>query len=464
MRIVLLATVCLLVIASTSAESNADVLNSKVERTVDLTSQLARVSYLLTIENKAAAPLTAYTFVVEPSNSANVAYVGAQLYDAKKSDDDDKDKLSVTKQPVNAKGAFFKIDLGTKGAIKAGATGTIEVQVVFMNSLKPYPTEIAQSERQLVLYKGSSVYYSLYATKSQISKVNLASDKVEAFTQVKPTSKSDQTITYGPYADVKPFEFNEISVHYENNAPFLRVKNMVRTIEVSNWGNVAVEETIDLEHAGAKLKGSFSRYDYMRKQGAQSSVKAFRMLLPATARDVYYRDEIGNISTSNLKESREQVELELRPRFPLFGGWKTHYTVGYNLPTYQALYVNGNQYKLKMKFVDHVFDDQFIEHLTVKIILPEFSKDIDFVAPFEVQRGQNERHYTYLDTVGRPVIVAHKDNLVEDHTQDFEVRYTFQKMMILQEPLLLVAAFYFLFTLVIIIVRIDFSIDHQKSE
>jgi oligosaccharyltransferase complex subunit alpha (ribophorin I) len=280
MRIVLLATVCLLAIASASAESNADVVNSKVERTVDLTSQLARVSYLLTIENKAAAPLTAYTFVVEPSSSASVAYVGAQLYDAKKSgdgDDDDKDQLSVTKQPANAKGAFYKIDLGAKGAIKAGASGTIEVQVVFINSLRPYPSEITQSERQLVLYKGSSVYYSLYATKSQTTKVNLASDKVEAFTQVKPTSKSDQTITYGPYADVKPFEFNEISVHYENNAPFLRVKNMVRTIEVSHWGNVAVEETIDLEHAGAKLKGSFSRYDYMRKQGAQSSVKSFRV-------------------------------------------------------------------------------------------------------------------------------------------------------------------------------------------
>lgn len=277
MRQVLLALVCALLATAATAESNADVLNAKVERTVDLTSHLARISYLITIENKGASPLTAYTFAVEPSASANVAYVGAQLYDAKKSDDDDKDHLSVIKQPANAKGAFFKIDLGTKGAIKPGATGIIEVQAVFINSLKPYPAEITQAERQLVLYKGSNVYYSQYATKSQTTKVNLASDKVEAYTQVKPTSKSDQTISYGPYVDVKPFEFNEISVHYENNAPFMRVKSMVRTIEVSNWGNVAVEETIDLEHSGAKLKGSFSRYDYMRKQGAQSSVKSFRV-------------------------------------------------------------------------------------------------------------------------------------------------------------------------------------------
>ena len=34
----------------------------------------------------------------------------------------------------------------------------------------------------------------------------LASDKIESYTQVKPTSKSGQTISYGPYESVKPFE------------------------------------------------------------------------------------------------------------------------------------------------------------------------------------------------------------------------------------------------------------------
>ena len=63
--------------------------------------------------------------------------------------------------------------------------------------------------------------------------------------------------------------------------------------------------------------------------------------LPAAARDVYYRDEIGNISTSAMKEQEDVVELELRPRFPLFGGWKTKYTIGYNVPSYQYLFNNG---------------------------------------------------------------------------------------------------------------------------
>ncbi len=212
------------------------------------------------------------------------------------------------------------------------------------DSLKPFPAEIAQSERQLVLFKSNHYYYSLYATKSQTTIVNLASDKTESYSQLKPTTKSDTSITYGPYENVKPFEQNELSVHFENNSPFLVVSRLQRAIEVSHWGNIAVEETIDMYHNGAVLKGPFSRFDYMRKQGASASVKSIKTLLPPTAADVYYRDEIGNISTSNLRTASKKndfAELELRPRFPLFGGWKTHYTVGYNVPAYQYLYTKG---------------------------------------------------------------------------------------------------------------------------
>jgi len=52
---------------------------------------------------------------------------------------------------------------------------------------------------------------------------------------------------------------------------------MTRVIEVSHWGNIAVEETYDLAHSGAVLKGPFSRYDYQRHQDGISSVKAFKV-------------------------------------------------------------------------------------------------------------------------------------------------------------------------------------------
>lgn len=160
-----------------------------------------------------------------------------------------------------------------------------------------------------------------------------------------------------------------MKIHYENNTPFLTISSITRTIEVSHWGNIAVEETIDLRHTGAVLKGPFSRYDYQRQSDSGiSSVKSFKVafsiqgqtrfhcsggncdntilcapqtILPASAQDVYYRDEIGNISTSHLQVLDDSVEVEVRPRFPLFGGWKTHYLIGYNLPSYEYLYTLG---------------------------------------------------------------------------------------------------------------------------
>lgn len=61
-------------------------------------------------------------------------------------------------------------------------------------------------------------------------------------------------------------------------------------------------------------------------------------------------------------------------RFPLFGGWQTRYYVGYNLPSYEYLYRSGNHFILKMRMVDHVYDDQVVDEVTTRIILPEGCK------------------------------------------------------------------------------------------
>jgi oligosaccharyltransferase complex subunit alpha (ribophorin I) len=124
----------------------------------------------------------------------------------------------------------------------------------------------------------------------------------------------------------------------------------------------------------------------------------------------------------------------------------------------------GNQYVLKMRLVDHVYDDQLLEQVTVKIVLPEHARNIEFYPPpYDVQRLPNEKHYTYLDTVGRPVIVLSKRNMLFQHIQDFEIHYTFDKIMLFNEPMLIVIPLFGLFCLVIILVRLNFAITHNES-
>ncbi|XP_077983571.1 dolichyl-diphosphooligosaccharide--protein glycosyltransferase subunit 1-like [Glandiceps talaboti] len=460
-HLVYLAIFTSLLSLSTNAKSgsiNADIRIKKAERTVDLVSQLVKQTTILTLENGGGSSVESFLIATEPALANSLAYVGATI-----KTDEENIPLDVEKATVKGKSdkIFYKVFL--EDSLKGGQSLTLQTEEVFTHVLEPYPAEIAQGDRQLVELKSNHYVYSPYTVVEQSTTVKLPTANVESYSKLNPVSLDEDVITYGPYDDTAPFSEDSMKIHYENNNAFLAVTSMERVIELSHWGNIAVEETLDIRHSGATLKGTFSRYDYQRTQDAFSSIKSFKTILPASARDVYYRDEIGNISTSHLTEQDDHVELELRPRFPLFGGWKTHYYIGYNVPTYEYLFNSGDQYVLQMRFLDHIYDDLVVDHLTVKVILPEGSKGLEFNTPYNVNKENVQRHYTYLDTLGRPVIVAHKDNLVEQHIQDFELNYTFQKILLLQEPLLVVGAFYLLFLIVIVYVRMDFSISKDPA-
>lgn len=87
------------------------------------------------------------------------------------------------------------------------------------------------------------------------------------------------------------------------------------------------------------------------------------------------------------------------------------------------------------------------------------NRNIRLKTAYPVQEKEPELQYTYLDTTGRPVVIAIKVNLVEQHIQDFEVLYEFEAHLLLLEPLVVTAALYMFFLLVIILVRLDFTIS-----
>jgi len=444
--------------AATFDSVNPDITLKSVDRSIDLASQLVKISHKLTLHNNGKGAVKSFLFAVDPEVKESLSYIGAQTGETSKTSL----KLFETKIQGNAINAFWRIEM--KDALKPGETAVVDVETIYTHLLTPHPASVTQKEKQLVLYHGNHYFYSPYHVAKQTTVVNLGTRNTESYTKLKPVSQTDNTITYGPYENIPPFSVDKMSVHYENNAPFLTITNLERVIEVSHWGNIAVEETIDLKHCGAALKGPFSRYDYQREaQSGVSSVKSFKTILPAAATDAYYRDEIGNISTSHMKILSDSVELDLRPRFPLFGGWKTHYVIGYNVPSYEYLFNRGDDYLLKMRFLDHVFDDMVADEVTTKIILPEGSQGIHLTTPYSVEHLPSSLHFTYLDTKGRPIVIVRKKNLVENHIQDFELQYNFPRILMLQEPFLVVLAFYLLFLFVIVYVRLDFSITKDEA-
>ncbi|KAK6620620.1 hypothetical protein RUM43_010912 [Polyplax serrata] len=440
---------------------NTDLINKNVDRVVDITSQLVKTTYKITIENTGRSAAKSYLFAMLKDVKPRISFISCHTTEGKKSL-----KISFTNVQGHDDKLLWRIDF--KDNLQPGKSLGVEIETVLTHYLKPYPAAITQKEKQLLLFNGNSYFFSPYKTVKQSTTVAVGTKNIENYTKIKPTSLSDTNIVYGPYSNIEPFQLEKVVVHYENNSPFLTITHLERVIEVSHWGNIAVEETISMEHKGALLKNSFSRYDYQREsQSGLSSVKSFKTILPASATDAYYRDEIGNISTSHMRVLADSVEIELRPRFPLFGGWKTKYVLGYNVPSYEYLYNSGDQFLLKLRVLDHIFDDMIVNDLTTKIILPEGVQGVQLKTPYPVQRLPDQLHFTYLDTSGRKVIVLKKDNLVENHIQDFELSYTFPKILMLHEPVLAILAFFIMFLLVIIYVRLDFSIsknDPKKDE
>ena len=433
-------------------------MNKKVDRVIDLTSQVVKITCRIQVSNEGTTKADAYLLTFDQNTRGRLAFITASV--VSETNDKDRTPLVVTKQTADGE-EVWKVSLGSK-AIAPSSTATIEVRTVLTKLLTPYPTEINQADKQLVLYDGNHYFLSPYKTQSQTTKIRIpAGSSIESYTKLKPNSQSSNTIDYGPYPDVAPNSHSKMQIHFENNSPFLVVNRLERNIEVSHWaGVVSVEEDIDVRHEGAQLKGSFSRYEFQREPtNGRSAVKSFKTRLPSSARDVYYRDEIGNISTSNMRQSTSQVLLDLRPRFPLFGGWKTHYILGYALPASDFLFNDGNQFVLRIPFVGHIFDNSIIEEATVKIALPEGASNIEVKLPFSVTREKDQLKKTYLDTFGRTVIVLRKNNLVEDHIQEVEIHYTFSRFFMFQEPLLLVSFIFFLCFLVIVYSRLDFNLS-----
>ena len=101
--------------------------------------------------------------------------------------------------------------------------------------------------------------YSIQSTQVKVG------NQIESYSEVNPVEKTRGGIKYGPYKRVAPMTYAKLHVHYVNNYPFATFKSAEREIEVSHWGNVAIEEVYDLVHTGAKLIGGFSRADFQKR-------------------------------------------------------------------------------------------------------------------------------------------------------------------------------------------------------
>ena len=415
----LLATTALATATTGSAAAPQQTFSQAITRAIDLTSQLVRETATINIDNTGATPLERYE--LRTPDAAHLAYVGVKTKASA--------ELPLTVLQTGAAGAeAWEVQLVPP--VPPGEKVSMVATFVYINKMVPLPAHAPLLAPQKMRLDHTLHFYSPYHTHKERTTVTVPSGPGVVSKTENTVAVDGNKLTYGPFTDIAPLDRTELFVHFENNAPFAAVTSLVRTLEVSHWGNnLAVEEFFDVEHKGSKLEGQFSRLELMRAGiGAvarSNIVQSFTLQLPGAAADIYYRDVIGNISTSTVRPNvaKGVINLTLEPRYPLVGGWKTKWYHGWNQPLSTALHHRQDApgYVLEIPLAT-LFENAAVEKFELRVTLPEGAQNVELHAAVPLDDIHLERTTTYLDITGRPVLVARRQRLVNEHNGIVYVR------------------------------------------
>ncbi|KAI4173282.1 MAG: hypothetical protein LQ343_002993 [Gyalolechia ehrenbergii] len=364
---------------------------------------------------------------------------------------------------------FFRITLPQPLPPKSQLTLSISYHI--LSTLTPLPSKIAQQDKQYLLYTFSIYTPSAYPTLKQKTKLKLPTTDIPDVIGGSP-DRQGSTFTYGPYNDPIPAGALEpASVRYEFTRPLIHATLLERDIEISHWGgNLASEERYWLTNRGARLSENFNRVQWATAQYYNPPTSALRSLnvpLKPGSLNPYFTDDIGNVSTSRFRSNRKEANLELKPRYPVFGGWKYSFRIGWDADLRSFLRV------LKTPEGGHVLKVPFLEgpkmgegisygKVEVRVILPEGARNVRFETEVPLVGVEEMVHRTFMDTVGRTTLKLTAMNVV-DETRDkpLIVTYDYPFSAAFRKPITIFLGVMAVFVTAWGIGRLDVSIGKQ---
>lgn len=279
---------------------------------------------------------------------------------------------------------FYRVRLPTPLAPKAQQT--LGISFAYLSALNPLPATVGQAEQQYLVYEFSAYAPSAYVTLKQKTEVKFPNHDVREYTILPPTNggkespeKLGSKFTYGSFGEVPAGAFEPVRVRYEFTNPLIHVSHLERDVEVSHWGgNVAFEERYTLHNHAANLTKLFNRVAWSSTQyhnPPTTAIKELKFPLKVGSLTPYFTDVIGNVSTSRFRSNKREAILDIKPRFPVFGGWNYPFRVGWdaNLSKFLRKLKSGDGYVLNVPFLEGPKQNEGIvyEHVELRVILPE---------------------------------------------------------------------------------------------
>lgn len=446
--------------------SMADFTNLKAERTINLKNKIIQVTNKVIIKSARIDPIYSYRYILTKNASNSLIHLSVEMTSESNKDERVED-LKIIKVAEDSDFIYYDITF-KKFPMNNEEERILTVKEDYFERLQFYPKKIHLREDQYALYTDTLNYLSAYPTNKQDITVILPNEKTSLvkYTMTK-SNKSKDKVTYS-FTNIFPaFKIEPLYYHYEYNEPFTVMNYAHKHYQISHWGNIAVSEDYQIENIGATLDGEFGRVDYddYGRQGGKSALKYLVAKLPIRSWGLWYRDEIGNVSTSNAIREWDDVKLVLYPRFPILGGWKSNFDIGYNLPSKFHIKTNdqGN-YLVNLTF-GMPYPDILAKNYTVTVNLPEGAEvtkvDLPVDGKYEISY---EKEYGCLDLLGRKSVVIKMNNVYDIHKVHFQIYYNYSSWALASKPLILIVYFFVIFASLIVYFRANLSLDRKDDE
>lgn len=189
--------------------------------------------------------------------------------------------------------------------------------------------------------------------------------------------------------------------------------------------------------------------------------------------DPYFTDDIGNVSTSRFRPNNvREASLELKPRYPLFGGWKYSFRIGWNnalSSSLRKLKTPVDTYILSVPLIEGPKLQEGIqyERLEFSVLLPEGATNVKYQTyggtGVPTLHAEYSLHKTFMDTLGRTKLQLSAINVV-DESRDVTVLVTYEYPFAaaFRKPLTIFAGAVVVFVVAWAISTVDTSIGKKK--
>lgn len=400
--------------------------NTRYYRTVDLSRPYIKEQDLLEVKNTSPVPQQLYVFTVNDGFGAigNVSFLFVDLID-----------LNINVQPVQLQPNVYSIDLPYP--ISPGSLMELKVHYVYANSILPYPFQINLADTQTMMLRLNKFCYSPYTTheysltltgfsKGQEMDLQLIDDVATPdLPQLKArVEKEALLLAFGPIKLTVPsYAIQPVGFLYDHNRPITRAVRLDRAfwLPASDVDVVQTEDYYELVNDGAELKSGFSRSEWMLGRYELMNHFALSQLeFPidpkAPFTDYYFTDKVGMVTSHKQTKSR----LVLQPRFPLFGGWKYNFTMGWTNHLESLVHRMNDE---KDTFVAQLpllssLRNVYYDKVSISFYLPENAEYISAAAIVASSEAELGTEKSYLDVSdGHVKVTLHFENLFDDMSE-----------------------------------------------